>query len=55
MRITGPIEYVNLFLQDLVKSDPDGKVSDFAKRFKESRSLRCLVRTLYPNITVRVV
>ena len=55
MRISGPSKYVNLFLVDLVESDPKGKVSDFAKRFKESKALQRLIYTIYPNIRVTAV
>lgn len=54
MQVSGPSKYVNLFLKDIAQSDPNGKVSDFVQMYKESSTLRGLISTMYPNVTVTV-
>jgi hypothetical protein len=52
MRISGPNKYVKLFLTDLAASE--GTVKDFIEQYKGSEMMRCLIKSLYPNIKLEV-
>lgn len=54
MKVSGPIKYVKLFLRDITKSDPNGKVSDFVENYNNSRALRGIINNLYPNIKISI-
>jgi hypothetical protein len=52
MRVSGPNKSVRLFLADM--ADSSGTVKDFIEGYKCSEMMRCLIKSLYPNIKLEV-